>query len=412
MNISIRQGMAVAAGMMVAWSFVHAEEPVAVMAPAQNDVTITDNLFFDAQGGFEKPTGESSTLNGSIGLNWGIPLNRATDGAAYGFQVGGDIKFRDDGPEYDATTGFFIRNLKWRNGQQAELALLLDYRFTSFENHLLALRPVIGTTLTERDGIGLTGVAGISTDAHREGNFVYRQEAIDRIEAFWNRAWTDTISTELSVGYQMSHVDEGLFGAQVVYGLDENWDMAIGGEINTEGNYAVGITATFHFGGTGRHATLHNIGGSGAGLYTPFPKRSFPAMVQRTERKPVSTGGGKGSSGGSSGGPTTGGGSTGGGTDGGTGGGGGGTDGGIDGGSGGGTDGGTGGGTDGGTGGGTDGGTGGGTDGGTGGGTDDGELVTLCHIPPGNPSGARTLRVPLAHVQGHLGHGDKLGACE
>jgi len=38
-------------------------------------------------------------------------------------------------------------------------------------------------------------------------------------------------------------------------------------------------------------------------------------------------------------------------------------------------------------------------------------LVTLCHIPPGNPGNAQTLTVGASAVPAHLAHGDYLGAC-
>lgn len=41
-----------------------------------------------------------------------------------------------------------------------------------------------------------------------------------------------------------------------------------------------------------------------------------------------------------------------------------------------------------------------------------GVVVTLCHIPPENPSSARTLQVAQAAVPAHLAHGDTLGACQ
>src|SRR3712207_2319110 len=43
--------------------------------------------------------------------------------------------------------------------------------------------------------------------------------------------------------------------------------------------------------------------------------------------------------------------------------------------------------------------------------TDDGR-VTVCHIPPGNPANAHTIRVGPPAVKAHLKHGDTLGACE
>ena len=40
-----------------------------------------------------------------------------------------------------------------------------------------------------------------------------------------------------------------------------------------------------------------------------------------------------------------------------------------------------------------------------------GEAVTICHIPPGNPSNAQTITVNASAVNAHLNHGDTLGAC-
>lgn len=37
--------------------------------------------------------------------------------------------------------------------------------------------------------------------------------------------------------------------------------------------------------------------------------------------------------------------------------------------------------------------------------------VEICHIPPGNPGAAHTIRVGIAAVYAHLGHGDLIGRC-
>jgi hypothetical protein len=37
--------------------------------------------------------------------------------------------------------------------------------------------------------------------------------------------------------------------------------------------------------------------------------------------------------------------------------------------------------------------------------------VTICHIPPGNPDNAHTIRVSENAVDAHLAHGDELGKC-
>ena len=39
------------------------------------------------------------------------------------------------------------------------------------------------------------------------------------------------------------------------------------------------------------------------------------------------------------------------------------------------------------------------------------EKVILCHIPPGNPGAAKTIRVGTSAVRAHLAHGDYLGVC-
>jgi hypothetical protein len=43
--------------------------------------------------------------------------------------------------------------------------------------------------------------------------------------------------------------------------------------VDTDGSYMVGIRMSFHFGGLGRHDTLHNIYSWGQQEhFTPFPK--------------------------------------------------------------------------------------------------------------------------------------------
>ena len=43
---------------------------------------------------------------------------------------------------------------------------------------------------------------------------------------------------------------------------------------------------------------------------------------------------------------------------------------------------------------------------------EDGERVTLCHVPPGNPDNQHTIAVDADDVGDHLAHGDYLGACD
>lgn len=42
---------------------------------------------------------------------------------------------------------------------------------------------------------------------------------------------------------------------------------------------------------------------------------------------------------------------------------------------------------------------------------DSGDKMTICHMPPGNDQGARTMQVPRSAWSGHRGHGDHEGAC-
>lgn len=42
---------------------------------------------------------------------------------------------------------------------------------------------------------------------------------------------------------------------------------------------------------------------------------------------------------------------------------------------------------------------------------DDSQWVTLCHLPPGNPANAHTIKVGASAVPAHLAHGDTLGPC-
>ncbi len=38
--------------------------------------------------------------------------------------------------------------------------------------------------------------------------------------------------------------------------------------------------------------------------------------------------------------------------------------------------------------------------------------VLICHVPPGNPDNAQTIKVGSASVKAHLAHGDYLGRCK
>lgn len=65
------------------------------------------------------------------------------------------------------------------------------------------------------------------------------------------------------------------FCAKAAYGITPNFGVTVGGQVNTDGAYLVGVDASYHFGGTGRHASIDNVSGTGKGLYTPFPRHSL-----------------------------------------------------------------------------------------------------------------------------------------
>src|SRR5206468_7984644 len=120
-----------------------------------------------AGAGVEKPVGEDSTSYGLFGANWGIPLTqpRSTssgqaDNVALGLQLAGSVKFREDDPELNGTFGGFGRNFKTFESQRGAFAFLLDYRRTAFHNDLWDVRPILGTTVSAQDAVGVEGVAG------------------------------------------------------------------------------------------------------------------------------------------------------------------------------------------------------------------------------------------------------------
>jgi hypothetical protein len=250
-----------------------ADEANPPVNPPPTTPELIDNFYLDASVGGERPPGEDSTAFGTFGFNWGIPLTQPEQ-VAFGLQLGADIKPRDDDPEFNVTFGGFARNFRTFRDQQGAFAALIDYRRTAFHNDLWAFRPIIGTTISPQDALGFELELGFNTD---DG-----QRIADAFDVFWTRDWTEILSTEFGIGYEFSHVDEGLFRGRAAYGVTRSVDLWCGGDVNTAGDYAAGVGVSYHFGGTGRHAALHNIGGSGNGLYTPFPTADFPELLHRT----------------------------------------------------------------------------------------------------------------------------------
>jgi hypothetical protein len=236
---------------------------------------LVDNLFLNTGFGIEKPPGEDSTWFGVLGANWGIPLS-PPDGVAWGLQLGASLKVRDDDPEFNLTFGGFARNFAVMQEQQGAFAVLFDYRHTSADNDVWAFRPILGTTLDPDNSVGVEIVAGLNRD--------HRQEVIDEFSAFWTRDWGEDLVTELGIGYQFSHVDEALFRGRVALALRRFTDLSFGLDANTDGDYALGLGLSYNFGGTSRHATVRNIGGSGRELFAPFPAADFPVLMHRSGR--------------------------------------------------------------------------------------------------------------------------------
>jgi hypothetical protein len=273
------------------------------LANGEEHAGLADNLFIDLTGGVDKPSGEESDGFGSIGANWGIPVNPGADGLALGLQLGGDAGLRDHIAEWDATVGPFARNFKVFGEQQGALAVLFDYLQTAQHNDLWAVRPIVGTTVCARDAVGLTGSAGLNEASKATVTIttatINRQELADYFEAFWNHNWNDRVDTEFATGYQFGGVDEALFRGEIVWGITPNADVSVGGIINTAGNYVCSVSISYHFGGIGRHDTLHNIYvHQQQDFYTPFPKRGAVSLDPRTAGTSFGPGGGGGFGGG------------------------------------------------------------------------------------------------------------------
>ncbi len=268
---------------MQRWSFVLIPTLFVVMSlslSAAEPVAWPDNLFLNARAGFEKPTGEDSTGFAALGFNWGIPLNAESDGVAWGAQVGGDLTFREDNPEWNQTLGLFCRKVPAVGDNEAAAAALFDYTHTAFHNDVWAFRPVLGTTLGKQDAIGVTAVIELNEDSSSQGAAGFCQECEDRLEFFWNRDWDEKLASEWGVGYQFGEVDETIFNWVMAYSISPAWDVAALGSINTAGNYDIGGRVSFHFGATSRHDVIHNIDGAGKARFTPFPKQR-PLEVTR-----------------------------------------------------------------------------------------------------------------------------------
>src|SRR5690606_2438867 len=82
-------------GIVVLGSGLAVAEGAPDEVPAEDEeIRFTDNLFLDAQGGFEEyPLDDGTQAFGSVGFNWGVPLTRPRGGPVFGLQGGADLKF-------------------------------------------------------------------------------------------------------------------------------------------------------------------------------------------------------------------------------------------------------------------------------------------------------------------------------
>ncbi len=239
--------------------------------PAMEEAVL-ENLYINAGVGLERPVGEDSTGYAAFGVNWAVPLT-STNGLALGLQLGGGPKFREDDPEWNATVGGFARNFATFGGQRGAAAVLFDYRRTAFQDDLWAIRPIIGTTVSERDALGLEGMAGL--------NVQRRERGPTSLRTFWTRGWSEWLNTEIGAGYELRHVRGALFRARAAIRLTDSTDLWCGADANLNGNYAVGVGVSYRLGGAGRPNNLNHIAGSGGELYTPFPTADFPSLLSR-----------------------------------------------------------------------------------------------------------------------------------
>ena len=141
----------------------------------------TDNLFLSVAGGGEEQPGDDATAFGTVGFNWGIPVNHdsAPDEVGVGLQLGADYTVREGGTEWGVTFGVFARRLPSFGEQRSAAAVLFDYHRTVHDADVWSLRPILGTTISDRDALGVTGVISLRGD-HRDGHCA---EALERVMA-------------------------------------------------------------------------------------------------------------------------------------------------------------------------------------------------------------------------------------
>lgn len=224
--------------------------------------------------GLDEPE-EDSTYALSLGANYTIPILPRSLLAA---QLGGDVTFREKGTELDVTTGVFHRGLQLADELELGGAVLVDFRHTQRDGDLFGLRPVIGIDIGELDSIGLEGLIALNDETvERAATGKLTQRMATRVDAHWGRDWNQEWTTDLAAGYMFGDVDSPVVGGQVTFALTRSVNLAGRGEVNFEGDYAVGLSVVFDLASTGRASTVRRYGKK-HGL-VPFTKRSFPFIV-------------------------------------------------------------------------------------------------------------------------------------
>ncbi len=240
-----------------------------------------DNLFLDLTAGALNEPQSGATAFGSIGFNLGLPL--ADNGL--GVQVGGDLTTVEGGDfMWDGTAGLYGRGIELDEDVFAGGAILGDYRHTVDGSDLFSLRWIAGVSTTDGHNVGVRGAYPLNQGTlFRSAAGKAEEEITLRHDIFYGHDFDPELSAEVWVGYQSGEVDSTTFGATVSWALAPDLAFAPMGEINTDGDYAVGASFVFDFGASGRSSTTTHFDRRGSNDFTPFRKRSFPLMLVAKE---------------------------------------------------------------------------------------------------------------------------------
>ena len=262
--------VSVAIAALIATASVRAEEkPVQPVQKSDWQTELaeaTANLYVDVTSGIANPDdGGKELLSTSIGAHSGHALTKFNNNAVLGLQLGGAVGLTETDSDahraiYSSEIGLFVRGIPCKYNQTAAAAVLFTYDRNQHGSDILALRPLLGVTLDEKNSIGGKGVAHINQN---NGD-----RATDSGAGFWVHKWNDRFSSEATLGYKGGDVKGVYAGPALAYSIDKNWDLAFRGERDNHGNYVAVFQVVYGFGGKGVHSTLDNISGTEA---TPFP---------------------------------------------------------------------------------------------------------------------------------------------